>query len=161
MSQPKWTFVTNLGDENPLEYGGLFLYRDETGVYPEEIERVEPWTDDDEGGLRWEVQRTVLERLLDVDGMLVSLGAPEYAAEQRRPVSAWKEWFSDSLGEVAKTTGRDLAELREAFCSTNAFTRAYAYIDVANHHGWDNFDSEPRELTHVQISKRYTDGELE
>jgi len=160
MSQPKWVFVTNLGDASPLEHGGLFLYSDKTGVYPEEIERLEPSTTDDEGGLRWEVRRIVLERLCEVDGMLVSLNAAMYAAEQRRPVSAWKEWFSGSLGEVAKTTGRDLAELREAFCSTDAVTRALAYITVADYHGWYNFDSDPYEFTHVQISRRYTDGEL-
>ena len=33
MSQPKWEYVANLGDTSPLEYGGLFLYRDTTGVY--------------------------------------------------------------------------------------------------------------------------------
>ena len=41
MSQTVWKFVTNLGDASPLDYGGLFVYIDETGVYPPEMERVE------------------------------------------------------------------------------------------------------------------------
>src|SRR4051812_44552948 len=38
MSQPTWKLLGNLGDVNFIDYGGLFVYRDTTGVYDDEIE---------------------------------------------------------------------------------------------------------------------------
>jgi hypothetical protein len=41
--QPIWEYIDNLGDASPLDYGGLFLYHDTTGVYGYELEKlVEP-----------------------------------------------------------------------------------------------------------------------
>ncbi len=38
--QPKWKLLANLGDANPIDYGGYFVYRDETGVYRDEAEKL-------------------------------------------------------------------------------------------------------------------------
>lgn len=46
MTQPKWKFVANLGDVSWADYGGLFVFRDLTGVYDPEMEYLEPPTDD-------------------------------------------------------------------------------------------------------------------
>lgn len=46
MSQPIWEYVTNLGDASPLEYSGLFLYHDTTGVYGYELEKLDEPCDD-------------------------------------------------------------------------------------------------------------------
>ena len=40
MSQPTWEYVTNLGDASPIDNGGLFVYRDTTGVYGYELEKL-------------------------------------------------------------------------------------------------------------------------
>ena len=46
MSQPIWKFLVNLGDDD-INCGGRRVYVDETGVYPPEVEVLEPPTDDD------------------------------------------------------------------------------------------------------------------
>ena len=38
--QPKWKLIAQLGDVNPIDYGGYFIYEDETGVYPPEGEKL-------------------------------------------------------------------------------------------------------------------------
>ena len=38
--QPKWKLLANLGDANPIDYCGYFVYRDETGVYRDEAEKL-------------------------------------------------------------------------------------------------------------------------
>lgn len=47
MSQPVWKYLGNLGDRHPIEYGGLFVYKDTTGVYGFEMEKLEEPCDDD------------------------------------------------------------------------------------------------------------------
>lgn len=39
-NQPVWKLLANLGDVNPVDHGGLFVYQDLTGVYPEECEKL-------------------------------------------------------------------------------------------------------------------------
>lgn len=60
MSQPKWKFVANLGDADPIENGGAFVFIDETGAYPPEIEILEEPAEDD-GPKHWKVYRFPLE----------------------------------------------------------------------------------------------------
>lgn len=36
--QPVWKLIANLGDAHPLDYGGYFVYVDETGTYEPEAE---------------------------------------------------------------------------------------------------------------------------
>lgn len=73
MSQPEWKFVKQLGDVNPIDHDGLFLFVDETGVYPPELEVLTKLEGDTEtefnehgevtehGDERWEVHRFTLE----------------------------------------------------------------------------------------------------
>jgi hypothetical protein len=58
MSQPIWKFVVNLGDTDPIENGGYFVFTDETGVYPPEVELLEEPAEDSK---TWTVYRFVLE----------------------------------------------------------------------------------------------------
>ena len=51
MSQPVWSCIANLGDVNPIDYGGYFVYIDTTGVYPPEAELlIAPSDNDDDDG---------------------------------------------------------------------------------------------------------------
>ena len=58
MSQPIWKFVANLGDADPITYGGFFVFTDETGVYAPEAELLEEPTEDFK---LWSVSRFPLE----------------------------------------------------------------------------------------------------
>ena len=63
-NQPDWKLIANLGDENPLEHDGFFIYKDKTGVYEEEGEYIivdNEWVSDDDK-LTYTVYRIILER---------------------------------------------------------------------------------------------------
>jgi hypothetical protein len=120
-NQPKWRCIANLGDTNPLEYGGAFLLVDETGVYPPEME---VWQDaDDTYPLR--MGRFILERCTYRDGVLSdNKYHPEMAA-----------WWAKDLSAIADQAGREELELIQDLCSVNPFQRAQGYLDVMSYHG--------------------------
>ena len=106
MAQPKWTRIGNLGDASPLEYGGMPVYRDETGVYGEEAEY---WRETEEGKsvtlYRFELDRCTLTP----DGILSdNQYHPEYPA-----------WFADTINGIAHTSGMEPAVLRSMLCSAD------------------------------------------
>ena len=158
--QPVWKFVDNLGDADPIENGGLFLYVDETGVYPPELEQLlEPTEDDvDDGDERWIVRRVCLDKL-----KLVRLEDTLYLVSDRyepswpHPLPRYVEWFASDLGSVASTMGTTREELETAFCSDDPKDRAWAYQCVYDYHGWDNSDSYPLTLTRKEVEARYVD----
>jgi hypothetical protein len=60
MSQPEWKCVANLGDVNPIDHGGFFVFVDKTGHYAPEVEILEV-PDEDSEKRRWTVYRFCLE----------------------------------------------------------------------------------------------------
>lgn len=145
-NQPKWQLIANLGDATPLDYGGLFVFRDETGVYREEMELLEvqhPDADYD-GDLRYEVRRCVLERCTLTNGILSdNQFHPEHPA-----------WFADGLAGVAATIGSTKEELERLLCSENPLERAEAYRAIGDYHGWDNLDSDSLTLSRTEAEAR-------
>lgn len=139
--QPTWKFVANLGDATPLVHGGLFVYVDETGVYPPEMERVELLCDD----TAWEVRRVVLEPCTYINGVLSDNSFhPDRAA-----------WFADELESVASCMGYTASDLALQFCSPDPLERAQAWRAVLDYFGWDNGDSYPLELSADEVANRY------
>lgn len=145
--QPIWEFLRNLGDEDPLEHGGFFVYRDKTGAYAEEIEHLTPMID-----RSFLVYRTPIDRLKLVDGYLVPL---RYRPEWRHPLEQYDEWFHEKLDEVAHSIGSTKEELETDFTSPDPIRRAWAYQAVGEHFGWENFDSYPLRLTRAEVKKRF------
>jgi len=140
--QPKWKLLANLGDADPIDYGGYFVYIDETGVYPPEGERLEVI---DEDKPTWEILRFSLDQcklVTDKDGhtWLVSFN---YNETWPHPVAAYHEWFAEDLARVASYTGQPVEELRAQFCSDGPLIRARAYEAIGDYHGFDNLDSYP------------------
>jgi hypothetical protein len=150
--QPEWTMLANLGDVNPLNHGGVFVYTDATGVYPPEVEIIEP--DDDDEPTSWTVHRFILEPCTLVNGVLSDNPFhPDHPA-----------WFADGLQAVADSTDRGLSSLQAALCSEDIITRAFAYVDVARHFGLENFDEYPLTLDRTEANERYPQfsiGEVE
>lgn len=143
--QPKWRMVANLGDVNPFDYGGFFVYVDTTGVYAPEAELLsDPFTDDDSG--TYSVHRFILEPCTYVDGVLSDNPFhPGLAA-----------WFADSLPEVASYQGTTELELLNGFCSDVPTKRAWAWRCVGDYHGFENLDSYPLSLSRREVFGRYT-----
>lgn len=176
--QPEWKFVQNLGDASPLEHGGMFLYHDTTGQYPDELEKLEMTKatasrcsarDADDPKARWEVHRITLDRLklvrhrqldMDLEANRAYLVPYSYKADWPHPLHRYEEWFAKDLGSVASSFGTTRQKLVRAFCSADGRERAWAYMAVADHDGWANFDGYPLKLTRAEVETRYTDGEL-
>lgn len=130
--QPVWQLIANLGDNSPFDYGGYFVYKDETGVYPEEAEFLVVDNEDDEDSTY-----TIYRILLDV--------APD-------------EWFLEDLESIADHVGSTKEELVKALSSRDPLDRAYAYKAVAEYHGWDEFDSYPLTgVTRQEVEARYSE----
>jgi hypothetical protein len=150
--QPDWEFIANLGDANPLTYGGYFVYRDRTGKYGEEAELLV--VDEGRGGRYvYSVYRFGVDQLKLVDGYLVS---PAYTPDWPYPIEKHDAWFHEKLGDVAEHIGVTKEELEKAFISTNPLARAEAYRAVGDYHGWENLDAYPlTNLSRAVVEKRY------
>jgi hypothetical protein len=159
-NQPEWKLIAQIGDVHPIEYGGYFIFKDETGVYEEEGEWLEaPETDK---GI-WRVYRFGLDRCAQVDGYLVPF---RLAAERSRlsttrnwphPLPAYDEWFNKDLAGVAESMDIDVGQLRNWFCSADPIERASAYRTIGEHWGFDNLDSYPLRLKRAEVDARYSD----
>ena len=153
MSQPKWKCVANLGDKNPIDHGGLFVLIDETGMYPPEMERLEPLIGD-----KWEVRRVVLDPCTwnEATGVLSdNKYHPDHAAWFAQPESERKERPQDTTYLQDVCDSMDY-ELIADFCSGDPIRMANAYRAVLDYHGWENGDSYPLEFTSCEeVEARY------
>jgi hypothetical protein len=147
-NQPDWELIANLGDADPIEYGGVFVYRDRTGVYTEECEILEPnnagrtWEDPQS----WTVYRFSLDRCTYRKPILSDNPYhPEIPA-----------WFADDMGNVANANGRSKLTMLQRLCSKNPLARASGYEMIGRYHGWENLDQDPITITdRSEIEERY------
>jgi hypothetical protein len=139
--QPSWKFLANLGDANPAEEGGVFVYQDETGVYPPEAEVLEPHRRG-----RWKIYRVVLDKCTFIDGVL-----SDNKFHTDKPA-----WFADKVDGVINTC--DCPKIIEWLCGDDVVDRARAYQSLWEYFGLENFDGYP--LTLDPLKERYTQGEV-
>lgn len=142
MSQPKWKFFANLGDENLIDEGGRILYVDETGVYVPEIEVLEVFAD------RWETRRILVEPCTFENSVL-----SDNSFHKDHPA-----WFADGISRVASFVGKSADELVQALCGTDIVEQAKVYLAISDYYGIENFDDQPHRFTDRKIiEKRYAD----
>jgi hypothetical protein len=142
MSQPKWKCVAQLGDASPVEYGGYWVFVDETGVYTPEAELWEPGPEEGDEGT---VSRFSLEICTYVNGVL-----SDNKYHPNHPA-----WFAEDLTDVARCVGLAVSSLRKDLCSSSAATRAIAYRSIGEFHGFLNFDQYPLTVTEAEARRRY------
>lgn len=158
MSQPVWKLIAQLGDAQPLEYGGYFIYQDTTGVYPEEAEWVEIDEPDNENS-PVTIYRFGLEKCTYIDGILSdNKYHPDHAAwwaktEQERLKRPQDTTYLKNLSD--QYDDMDVDEFAAMFCSDDATKRAWAYREVGLYHGFDNLDSYPLHMSKAEAEKRY------
>lgn len=133
--QPQWELIAQLGDKNPLDYGGYFIYRDKTGVYEAEGEWLE--VSEDEENPSWVIYRFILGRCI-VKG--VYLLPFKYGPSGPHPIGDYDEWFNNGLESVASCIGTTVDELRDYLCSADPVRRAWAYREIGLYHGFENLD---------------------
>jgi hypothetical protein len=156
--QPKWKLVANLGDVNPLDYGGYFVLVDETGVYCPEGEWLDPPV---EGCETYTVRRFILDQCIysHSTGILSdNRFHPESPAWFATPElhKLVRPQDSTYLTNLAKSYDMEVDELVGLFCSYDPIRRAEAYRMVGEYHGWENLDDYPLELSHDEAIERYT-----
>ena len=143
--QPEWELVGTLGDVDPLGYGGGWIFRDKTGVYPPELEYVEPTIQHENTGTVM-VYRLILEPHTYVDGVL-----SDNSYHPETPV-----WYADKLDSVCSCCDCDRDELIAALCGSEPVAKATAYENLAAYWGWHEFDQYPLELTPEEAEERYS-----
>jgi hypothetical protein len=157
-NQPNWVLVANLGDASPLDYGGYFVYRDTTGVYPAEAEKifVSDDTDDPDYPGQCTIHRITLDRCKEVHlGDQIYLVPFNFNETWPFPVSEYDEWFHVHLDRVAENIGVPVQEVRDFLCSESECSRALAYEAIYDYHGWENGDCYPLHMSHEEAKARY------
>ena len=155
MSQPQWKLVAQLGDVHPIDYGGCFVYVDETGVYDPEMEILDSPEDD---ACKWTIYRFDLPRCTWIDGILSdNKFHPDHAAWFAKPESERASRPQDStyLADVAQCCGQPEEDLQAMLCSEDPKERALAYLQIGQYHGFENFDSYPLTMNRAEVEARY------
>jgi hypothetical protein len=138
-NKPKWQLVANLGDVNPIENGGIFVYTDKTGIYSPEVLSL-----DYSGKNKWEVRRFILEPCFIENGIL------SYNSFHKNEPA----WFADKIEQVASFVGQSKDEFLTALVDQspeNLANRAHAWLSIGRYFGMDNLDSYPSFYTRKDI----------
>lgn len=139
--QPLWHCIGAIGDVDPVEHGGGFVFADRRRLYPAEVAFIEAPEDalwDDDGwsrDARWIVYRVPLERF----------GRREAA----------REWWADHLASVAMTVGETEERLLARVESEDPMDRAGFYEAVAATFGWGELDPYPLSMTRAGVRRRF------
>lgn len=121
--------VAELGDVNPLEYGGTLVYKvlDREGIYYEAV-RIDPLINRTFEVRRWAIENDVLGDA---------------------------SWVDDHLKELAEFIGVTAGYVKRLAVHPNVAVRASLYEDIAGYFGPDNLDAYPVMLTRDEIVERF------
>jgi hypothetical protein len=180
MSQPEWEVFRSLGDRGIVlvDKTGIYgpeaeiweTYECERGCSREDhkhaeakakAEADEMWDESRNRTLvfRFEIERFSLYREeIDADSyayreMLIPFGFDK-RTDLPHPISSYKQWFSDDLASVASSAGTTREELVEGLCSEDIMARLWALECIAGHHGYENFDGYPLDLSVEEMARR-------
>lgn len=164
-TQPVWKFLANLGDANPLEYGGYFVFEDSTGVYEAEAE----WYDPEDG----QCYRFSLDQFVNTEYGLISSHIWDthlrmmagdklpYHKTLPYPITDYanREWFIKYLPDMQSAFAEDSGiNLVDKLCSNNPLDRAFVYREVGEYWGFDNLDNYPLDVTPKEARQRYSNN---
>ncbi len=115
--QPVWKFLANLGDRSYVDYGGLFVFEDTTGVYGFEMEKLEEPCDDDrcetcenEPDDKWSDELETVRRRRDNDLARWGIDHPDDSLEAYKAAeAAIGEKYRPAINEAWKKIGEDHA----------------------------------------------------
>lgn len=149
MSQPKWKYVGNIGDRNPFERGGFFVYEDTTGVYEAEAEIYDP-----DEGTRARIEMPQFKRY--PEGLVaVSWINNRYRGDEPPEGRANDEWFFGWLDGVCSFCGIERAEFEDMLCSDDPMRRAFAYRALVYYFGVEDMGGDEEEITPFEAHSRY------
>jgi hypothetical protein len=133
--QPSYHAIANLGDVNPLEYGGAFVMVDRRGIYTPQL-----WV--------WDVDSNPIEekgRLYRFDIPKCHILADSFAVGDNKHHPNHPAWYGDhdTLKSIASFGGMTVREFVGMLVHFNPIQRAQAFRLIAEHSGYENFDSYP------------------
>lgn len=108
--------------------------------------------------LLWTVYRFTIENCTYLDGILSdNKFYPKLPAWFAKPESERSERPQDTtyLKGIADSMDLDVDDYALMFVHPWALTRAQAWIEVGEYHGWANLDSYPITLTRKEVEERY------
>ena len=148
------TVIGQLGDVNPVDYGGGLVVRNDSlervqVVYFEVLWEEDPYEELDPGQPDHPPSRSIY--VFDIDklawnGISGWYSARTLAHEQLpRPRSEYVEWFasSDAIKRMANAVGVYWLDLAGMFCSDDPMERAKAYEEIGLFHGFGTLDTNP------------------
>jgi len=157
--QPVWKMVGQVGDINPIDHSGGFIYIDETGVYPPEVEYIHAPTE--YNGEPWVIYRFILEPCTYINGVLSdNKFHPDKPAWFAKTEEERKERPQDTtyLKNVCDFVGMAEPEMIDLFTSDDPQERAAAWMAVGDYHGFENLDEYPLVFTNEdQVRVRYAE----
>ncbi len=136
MTQPIWKLLYSTDTEA--------LYQDETGVYDPELAVLDEY-ETKRGTSRYYEFRFPIPKCVLADASLPQSCFPAMTDE-----NGHVEWFSSDLASVANSC--DHPTIAHDLCSDDPKVRARAYASIGWYHGFDNFDSEPQDLTESAVA---------
>ncbi len=158
--QPNWQLVANLGDVNPIDYGGQFVYIDLNGEYEPELEVLEVFDEDSDRPI-WQVFRFILSKCTYINGILSdNKYHPDKSAwfAKSKAERAARPQDTTYLENVANSMDYPEEDMVRDLCGDNVIARAMAYKAIADYHGLDNFDSYPLQFTNMaEVEARYAE----
>lgn len=156
-NQPVWQEIAQLGDADPIDGGGYWIFEDTTGVYAPEGEHLaSPDSDDAPEG--WTVHRFSLDRCTLTETEPDHDGSTSLVLSDNPYHPLYPVWFAKDLAGVASFIGVPHATLRGWFCSEHIVDRAMAYQAIGDYHGFDNLDGYPLHFTtRKAVERRYAE----
>jgi hypothetical protein len=165
-NQPNWQCIANLGDTDPLTYGGAFVVIDTAGVYPPELHIwEEPTGEEAESAFDWPElgdgapYQVVPEDTRQYDRFTVILDQCTYingilSDNKYHPEHpAWFAYNPGDLPGIANSMDVSVIELIHLFCSEDPIERAVAYKMVYDYWGPQ---SEPSQFSYEEAKERIT-----
>ena len=147
MSQPKWKCVANLGDVNPVDHGGFFVFIDTTGVYPPECVALHVPSEGEEAEYpnSYELGRFICEPCTFVGGVLSDNPFhPELPA-----------WWADDIDSLCDMFDRDRDEWIAHICGDGTLEeRAWCWKELFEMYGAANFGADCPPVTRGKAAMR-------
>lgn len=138
-NQPVWKVVGNVGDINPIEYGGGIVFEDTTGVYEPEMHCFN--NNEEHEGTDKEVELSVvlLEKCY-FNRITNTLSDNKYHKDHAA-------WFAKDISKIVECYGIESKQLIEWLCSDDTMERAMGYETLVNYYGKYEFDQDPTEIS--------------
>jgi len=141
MSNPNWGLIAQLGDADPVEHGGYFIFVDQNG---EHEPRGEFWEVPDDESEPAEIFRWSLTKCTYQDGVLSdNQFHPEIPA-----------WFADSVADAAECCDYQ-DDIIADLCGDDVLARARAYETIGHYAGFRELDEYPLELSSDALEQLY------